>query len=162
MALINCPDCLIEISDQAANCLKCGRPIKRDIQQAQLSLFFKNTILPVINQGIIFITAVVLGIVGKILMLSFTVIDVFDRYPMTDIVWNAISESGLYILFAFIILTALIKYRWLSNKVMYVFSITILTGVSGLTLSLLEYSVTIPALICLSLALVSYQNLCEV
>ena len=31
MALVTCPDCKSEISDQAASCIKCGRPMSRDL-----------------------------------------------------------------------------------------------------------------------------------
>ena len=34
MALIKCPDCGKDISDQAINCLHCGRPIKNSILSA--------------------------------------------------------------------------------------------------------------------------------
>lgn len=34
MALIKCPDCESDISDQAINCLHCGRPIKNSILSA--------------------------------------------------------------------------------------------------------------------------------
>ena len=31
MALISCPDCAKQISEQAASCIHCGRPIKADL-----------------------------------------------------------------------------------------------------------------------------------
>ena len=31
MALINCPDCGKDISDQAASCIYCGCPLKQDL-----------------------------------------------------------------------------------------------------------------------------------
>ena len=35
MALIHCPECRCEISDQAAACPKCGYPVKRDTGTSQ-------------------------------------------------------------------------------------------------------------------------------
>jgi len=33
MALITCPDCNAEVSDQAQTCIKCGRPLSPDLRE---------------------------------------------------------------------------------------------------------------------------------
>jgi hypothetical protein len=42
MAIIFCSECGSEVSDKAINCIKCGNPIRKPIENKEVVLDFKN------------------------------------------------------------------------------------------------------------------------
>lgn len=187
MALINCPDCSSSVSDQAASCVKCGRPIRRDTQKLkikgychQLENLGFNTVLPLIKLGMVLVTACLMGIMGKLISLSITVPDLLDRYSVADIGKNVIAESGLYVVYAFIALLVVIKNRWMPwlnaildtyeigqlNKIdkeklfshIHVFVATVLAPSTMVFFINEAYSIAFCTTICLLVVLASYSN----
>jgi len=76
MALINCPECQKEVSDQAVNCPNCGFQIQKHLiqqrQKIQIEQSHQDSLLqmpkkPIIQKG----TAIVLIVLGFILYLIF-------------------------------------------------------------------------------------------
>ena len=49
MALINCPECGIEISDKALNCLKCGYPISNAVSNQFIKKTSQSSISPQVS-----------------------------------------------------------------------------------------------------------------
>ena len=61
MAIIKCPECGQEISDQSRNCIHCGYPLKKQ----------KGTVLKEHRNKILAVGAVFLGICAVIVLITF-------------------------------------------------------------------------------------------
>lgn len=70
MALINCPDCGKEVSDQAPTCPNCGRPIKKEVSKSKPEVKVEGQkegcFLQTLNVGCMIIFA----IIGIIILLA--------------------------------------------------------------------------------------------
>jgi len=62
MALIKCPECKKDVSDQASSCVFCGRPLKRKNRMSGFALF----------GFAISVTSVVLFLIGFLGIIGFT------------------------------------------------------------------------------------------
>jgi len=58
MALINCPECNIQVSDKADKCPNCAYPLKREV-----SVDSEGCFLQTMNLGCIIIVGSIIGIV---------------------------------------------------------------------------------------------------
>lgn len=126
MALISCPDCSNSVSDQAISCVKCGRPIRQDTQRLnrwcyyqRIQQFWLDIVWPGIKQCLIFFMTFFIAMLAKFISILFFVPGVMQRYSLTDIGMNAISNSGVFIVVSFIILCVIVKCRWIAwlNKI---------------------------------------------
>ena len=55
MALVVCPDCQTQVSDQAPACIKCGRPMKMATEQSAAITEKKKPLWVVICKGLGFV-----------------------------------------------------------------------------------------------------------
>lgn len=125
MALINCPDCSTSVSDQAVSCIKCGRPIRCDIQREkrqqsykQIQTFWSNSIVPGIKQTCVLGVTGLLGLITKFVSLFFIPGIMNSTLSFTDLGKIAIAESGLYVIGSYLVLALLLKLKivpWLNE-----------------------------------------------
>lgn len=59
MAIIKCPECGKEISDQAEKCPECGYPIKKQLNSKQLNVKTNKKMVPIITGAIICLVVIV-------------------------------------------------------------------------------------------------------
>lgn len=113
MALTNCPDCSTVVSNQATNCMKCGRPIRfyTCLKQIQTGLAV------VIENTFVLATTGFLGIIAKFIVMVSKDADVLNKLSWNDFVRCLISESGVFVVAAYMILGIGIKTKLINWKV---------------------------------------------
>lgn len=78
MALIKCPDCETDVSDKAAQCVKCGRPIEKpDEEKSAPPILLPGLVLALIGATLFFAMGGLYGwLIGLLAMVSGAVMTV--------------------------------------------------------------------------------------
>jgi len=119
MALINCPDCSSSVSDQAACCVKCGRPIRRDTRKKDIKTYCKKlqlSMFVMVENGFVIIMTGFLGMVVKLIAMLIKEPDFINKLSFTEIFRYLIAESAFFVIGAYMILGIGIRLKLLDWK----------------------------------------------